>query len=169
MDKRQRLARDNVSIADNVAKSLCKGGLYIHLEEATGAARLALCVAADSWDESLSSFRIHAYWKCRHAVQRYFEAAQCGRIGGKFPVSLDALEPSSRDAVVDWSTRTFAASPGRPVRVRQRLEFCKRGHEFTPENTLSYKNGRSCRRCKNERERNVPRIRRSKSSGTVRS
>lgn len=148
MDKRQQLAADNLSVADNVAKALCRGGLNIHLEDATGASRLALVVAADSWDESLSTFRVHAYWKCRHAVQRYFEAGQCGRIGGKFPSSLDAVSLSSRDAMVDFSLRTFSSPPGRPVRVRQRLEFCKRGHEFTPDNTLSYKNGRTCRKCK---------------------
>lgn len=39
----------------------------------------------------------------------------------------------------------------------ERMRFCKRGHEFTPENTYTYKNrptpARLCRACARERNR----------------
>lgn len=42
----------------------------------------------------------------------------------------------------------------RTVAQRRREErFCKRGHEFTPENTLRYTQYRQCRACKNEWQR----------------
>lgn len=48
---------------------------------------------------------------------------------------------------------------------RWRLTECERGHEFTPENTLTRPNGtRHCRACHRDRER-AARVRRAESSG----
>lgn len=42
---------------------------------------------------------------------------------------------------------------GRVQHHRRDMTHCKRGHEFTPENTYAQKNGRQCKTCTLERSR----------------
>lgn len=49
---------------------------------------------------------------------------------------------------VRWATAKEQVANRRPYPKRKRPTHCKRGHEFTPENTYTYPNGlRSCRTC----------------------
>jgi hypothetical protein len=43
----------------------------------------------------------------------------------------------------------------RPPNVVAGRTHCVQGHEFTPENTITQKDGRTCRACKKERDRQV--------------
>ena len=59
-------------------------------------------------------------------------------------------------------TRSENVRGGRAPRTnRARLlsaSHCKRGHEFTPENTYAGSSGRVCRRCRRERARGLYRV-----------
>lgn len=39
------------------------------------------------------------------------------------------------------------------AKMRRSMTHCKRGHEFTPENTYTFRNMRTCRACKRQAER----------------
>lgn len=60
------------------------------------------------------------------------------------PDHLEAVTPK------DNITRSHLSRAGR----NSRKTHCKRGHEFTPENTLIYRDGRrECRNCRNRKQR----------------
>jgi len=48
----------------------------------------------------------------------------------------------------------FARSPHTIARQRAASTHCKRGHEFTVENTYRYRGGRTCRACNRDRRTN---------------
>lgn len=72
-------------------------------------------------------------------------------------LTLDRIDNDGHYQVgnVRWATRTEQSRNQRPRRPRSRLTYCKRGHEFTPENTGIAHRGRHryCRRCARERQR----------------
>jgi hypothetical protein len=64
-------------------------------------------------------------------------------------INPEHLEPvTRRENLLRGETRTAR---------RARQTHCKRGHEFTPENTIIDGGTRRCRACKNERDRNYAR------------
>jgi hypothetical protein len=51
-----------------------------------------------------------------------------------------------------------------PFAINARKDYCHRGHEYTPENTMIRKEGwRNCRACQNERQKGYKRTRKTKS------
>ena len=60
---------------------------------------------------------------------------------------------------VNLAGLAYGRQPGMPRAKRKLVSHCKRGHEFTPENTRLTKVGRVCRACKRLTSREVYRIR----------
>lgn len=57
-------------------------------------------------------------------------------------------------------TRAENTRRGNQFTMGRRSPTCRRGHPFTPDNTVMQKPGRTCRTCKQERERRTKRERR---------
>lgn len=66
----------------------------------------------------------------------------------------ECVNPDHLEAVTHWENMRRSIVPQRTREFRALIKHCKRGHEFTPENTFRKSNGgRGCRICKNDKNR----------------
>ncbi len=161
-----KFVKDNYDLARKVAAKFSRGSASHHYDDLLGESMLGLVEAAMKNDPTKGNDRMHAYWQCTHACQRYLSGKKSGRLGGMLVASYDALLDLDYDryeamaAVVlypsgRYKIRKPVTHPGIGIGGVEKLKtHCPHGHEYTPENTFKdNRNTRRCRSCKNQRRR----------------
>ena len=109
---------------------------------------------------NLRSNRKYSFWGHQRTIAEIAELVEIPRntIDARLAKGMAIDDAVSREKLFDLSGLALGAAIS--SKARKARTHCKRGHEFTPENTGKQKAGRYCKRCDADRARAVSRSRR---------